>query len=195
MVALKNEFVVVGLDSSALKLGQALVPGPAPEVELAHEADLAVAVVAVVAVADLAVAVVAAAALVPVVEAENGLGFEKRYLDADVSGLVVVVVTAAVAGAGAGAGAGVGAGAGIAAVAVSGAEEDVSGPVVVTGGIHEIGADPALAFDAVDIVGRVAAEGSNTADWSVGMDHIPHTADNIADIVVDTTALELAQQQ
>lgn len=188
MVALKNEFVVVGLDSSALKLGQALVPGPAPEVEIAHEADLAVAVVAV---ADLAVAVVAAAALVPVVEAENGLGFEKRYLDADVSGLVVVVVTAAVAGAGAG----VGAVAGIAAVAVSGAEEDVSGPVVVTGGIHEIGADPALAFDAVDIVGRVAAEGSNTADWSVGMDHIPHTADNIADIVVDTTALELAQQQ
>lgn len=186
MVALKNEFVVVGLDSSALKLGQALVPGPAPEVEIAHEADLAVAVVAV---ADLAVAVVAAAALVPVVEAENGLGFEKRYLDADVSGLVVVVVTAAVAGAGAGAVAG------IAAVAVSGAEEDVSGPVVVTGGIHEIGADPALAFDAVDIVGRVAAEGSNTADWSVGMDHIPHTADNIADIVVDTTALELAQQQ
>lgn len=193
MVALKNEFVVVGLDSSALKLGQALVPGPAPEVELAHEADLAVAVVAVVAVADLAVAVVAAAALVPVVEAENGLGFEKRYLDADVSGLGVVVVTAA--GAGAGAGAGVGAVAGIEAVAVSGAEEDVSGPVVVTGGIHEIGADPALAFDAVDIVGRVAAEGSNTADWSVGMDHILHTADNIADIVVDTTALELAQQQ
>lgn len=191
MVALKNEFVVVGLDSSALKLGQALVPGPAPEVELAHEADLAVAVVAVVAVADLAVAVVAAAALVPVVEAENGLGFEKRYLDADVSGLGVVVVTAA----GAGAGAGVGAVAGIEAVAVSGAEEDVSGPVVVTGGIHEIGADPALAFDAVDIVGRVAAEGSNTADWSVGMDHILHTADNIADIVVDTTALQLAQQQ
>lgn len=66
----------------------------------------------------------------------------------------------------------------------------VAGLGLGPGSMHEIGVDPALALHAAGTVEMAVVEEGNTV--AAGKDHIPHIADNTADIVVDTTDLVLA---
>lgn len=77
--------------------------------------------------------------------------------------------------------------------------EDVAGAgtgaeAAVPGHVLGIGAGPAYAVNSAGTVATAAVGWDSTDDKAVGEDHILHTADSIADIVADTTALELAQQ-
>lgn len=66
--------------------------------------------------------------------------------------------------------------------------------VAVAGHVLEIGAAPAYAVNSAGTVAPAAVGWDSIDDKTVGEDHILHTADSIADIVADTTALELARQ-
>lgn len=79
--------------------------------------------------------------------------------------------------------------------------EDVAGAgaaagfeAAVPGHVLGIGSGPAYAVNSAGTVATAAVGWDSTDDKPVGEDHILHTADSIADIVADTTALELAQQ-
>lgn len=66
--------------------------------------------------------------------------------------------------------------------------------VAVAGHVLGIGAAPAYAVNSAGTVAPAAVGWDSIDDKTVGEDHILHTADSIADIVADTTALELARQ-